>query len=126
MPSTTNPDQFDAGTATRLFAQEHPNWLYALELACNETDRASQFAGRFAGTYVIKELLQLSDKKYRLPHLKPLVAAHVLAINGPSTRRGRRGYYTVPDYEIVVATLKQLLREGKYPRPTDAPPPQWQ
>ena len=77
-------------------ASEKPEWLPALQAACESVRKAEQFGGEFAGSWVVSELEQLTGERW-LPGLRTLAVYGLVEKSGPSTRGGRRAYYLMPD-----------------------------
>jgi hypothetical protein len=89
-------------------ASERPEWLPALQAACESARKAEAFGGEFAGTWVISELERWTGDRAWLPGLRTLAVYGLIEKSGPSTRGGRRAYYRMPDRTGVELGLEEV------------------
>ena len=88
-------------------ASERPEWLPVLRAACVCAERAEQFDGEFAGTWVLSELKRETGEGWR-PGLRRLATYGLLEKSGESVRGGRRADYLMRDRPGVEAALAEL------------------
>lgn len=101
-------DRDDVVDATRRLAAERPHWVPVVRAACAEARRAKPYGGRFAGSWVLKELERESGHPAWRPGLVVLVKYGVLQKSGESTRGGKRSYYCMPEVDAVEKALREL------------------
>ena len=97
--------------AVMRLASERPEWVPVLRAACVCAERAErfdgEFAGEFAGAWVLSELKRETGEGWR-PGLRTLATFGLLEKSGESVRGGRRAYYRMPDRSGVEAALAEL------------------
>jgi len=96
--------------AVMRLASEKPEWLPALQAACESARKAEAYGGEFAGSWVISELELQMESRVWLPGLRTLAVYGLIEKSGPSTRGGRRAYYRMPDRTGVELGLDELKR----------------
>jgi hypothetical protein len=104
--------------AVLRIADELPDWLPIVE-GCLKEERQTQGSG-FCGRWVLNDLTgdNWTGLTYRttrvqsFPGLSTLVRRGILQHRSsmPTTRGGRRAYYTMPDPEGVEKALRELGR----------------
>jgi hypothetical protein len=105
-------DADDVVDAIRRLAAERPSWVPVARAACAEARRAQPYGGRFAGSWVLKELGRESGRPAWRPGLRVLVNYGVLQKSSESTRGGRRSYYCMPEVDAVEKALRELTAQG--------------
>ena len=103
-------DHTETVRAVMRLASERPEWLPALQAACESARKAEAFGGEFAGAWVVSELEQQTGDRAWLPGLRTLAVYGLLEKSGPSARGGRRAYYRMPDRPGVELGLEELKR----------------
>ena len=95
----------DPQTAVRRLAREHPDWLPVLEAAVAVAASVEAHGGEFAGAWVVDELARRGGARW-IPNLRILVSYGFIEKSGPSTRGGRRAYYSMPARTEVAEALE--------------------
>ena len=98
----------DTRQSVRRLAQEEPDWVPVLRAACSWAVKAEPYGGEFAGSYVLRELSNMTGQPAWVPGLRRLVAYGLLEKAGESSRGGRRAYYRMPDRLGVEQALAEL------------------
>ena len=109
MSGVSDPSKVrDTSRAVMALAYERPDWIPVLRAAYVQAMKTQSFGGRFAGSWVLAELSELTGDREWRPGLRVLVAHGLLEKDGDSTRGGRRAYYRMPDPEGVEQALREL------------------
>lgn len=98
----------DEARAVRRLANEHPEWIAALEAAVAVAGRSGAADAEFAGSWVLKELESRAGRKQWIPNLRLLVTYGILEKSGESTRGGRRAYYRFVNRAAIQDALGQI------------------
>lgn len=103
-------DHSETVRAVMRLASEKPEWLPALQAACQSARKAEAYSGEFAGSWVISEVEKQAEGRVWLPGLRTLTVCGLIEKSGPSARGGRRAYYRMPDRPGVELGLEELKR----------------
>lgn len=101
-------ESIDTRSAVFELAYERADWIPVLRAACIQARKTSPYGGRFAGSWVLRELGSLTGNSEWRPGLRTLVGYGLLEKDGESSRGGRRAYYRMPDPDGVERALAEL------------------